>query len=320
MKKISTILIGIFIAALQLSCDDDVLLKTDFVEKAVVYGMIDVESSEHKIIVQKNFEDKTEFNNDLFVEDATVKLISNNDLALLTLSHGKDGNEPQKFYYTDNFLPNKGVNLSLRVELPNGNILSSEISPPSFTLLFFEQEKIKIPLQSDNFTNNSSKISWIIKTKNENIAFRTYFFIDYYYYENDNKIEKRVEIPIAYIKQDNNSYPIYPDISQQPYVRYYQNDVETTLFEISKGDTTGFYTISGGAFELYIMEENIAKYLSTTEAFQNQFSIKVYEPEVGNIEGGLGLFGAYIKRTLPVEINPTYLKSLGFSTDLSNNN
>ena len=93
-----------------------------------------------------------------------------------------------------------------------------------------------------------------------------------------------------------------------------QKSIDIFFQKISEGDDAkNNYTILGGEVELFILEENLARYFASTETFKNSYSVKVYESIISNISGGKGVFGAYVKRTLPIRISPSYIRSFGYS-------
>ena len=119
---------------------------------------------------------------------------------------------------------------------------------------------------------------------------------------------------MEYRMDGNERIPIYPSVTENNFQSYSHSAVDFALRHISEGDTNkSNYKIIGGALHIYILEENLATYFASSETFKNTYTVKVFETIVSNIEGGKGVFGAYIRKTLPVKISNSYIRSLGYS-------
>jgi hypothetical protein len=294
------------------SCDDEITYNSEFEEEAVLYCIIDAEQEEQYAVVKKSFEDQSDTQNN-YIRNAEVELSSSNQSVVLLSGEGDGINLPEHYYYTDNFKPSAGSNLSIKAILPNGKELSSELVLPQFSLFFFELDEVYIPLEE---STSDYKVNWNIKYKSDDIAFLAVMYIDYTIISDGTEIPMRVEIPVDYESDNDKSVPLYSAVTNNTFQYFKQSAVHKTLQLLSEDDVSkANYRIIGGTVELYILEENLATYFGSTETFKNTYSVKLYETIVSNIEGGKGIFGAYIKKILPVNISKSYIRSLGYSTD-----
>ena len=309
IKKVSKIFI-LFVVITFFSCEDDITYKSDFEEEPVLYCIIDAEKNDQYAIVKKSFEDIDEIEEN-YIKNVQISLSTQYQTIIMSEKEGTDSEFPQNYYYTNEFQQAAGNDLTLTAVLPDNSELSSTITLPQFSLFFFEFSELVIPLEQ---FSNDYKLRWNIKNTSENVAFLTVLYIDYTKLEGNTEIANRIEIPLEYIAEGEELVPIYPTVTNNTYQVLSQKAIDIALQNISVGDTAkSNYTILGGGVELFIMEENLAKYFASTETFKNSFSVKVYETIISNINGGKGVFGAYVKRTLPIRFSNPYLISLGYS-------
>lgn len=308
IKHKSYLLVTIFLI---LSCEDTVNYRSDFNEEYVLYCIVDIESNYQQAIVQKTFADNS--NPDITDVENVEIYIETRDI-LYSLSSGKgDGiSTPTNYYFTNEYSPSRGAEIRIKAIMPDNSELTSVIQPPKFSLFYIEKDEVSIPLQNENGKNNF-RLVWNMTNPSDNLTFIAYLFIDYSKNENGKEVNKRIEVPQKYIIDGDESIPISFSPTKNYYQTFVQESVHSSLLNISDGDTNkSNYKIIGGLLELYVLEENLAEFFTSNETFRNSYSIKVYQKESSNIEGGKGLFGAYIKKSIPVTINNNYIESLGY--------
>jgi hypothetical protein len=84
------------------------------------------------------------------------------------------------------------------------------------------------------------------------------------------------------------------------------------MLAVSNGDDQSHFRFLRIDFELLIFDRFLAAYISTTNGFLDNLSIRLDEPNYSNINGGLGIFGAYIYNVLPITLSVQYLDQLGY--------
>jgi hypothetical protein len=313
MRKVVKILI-LFIMIFLISCEDEITYKAEFKEEPVLYCIIDAEQNEQYAIVKKSFDDNTIVEEN-YIRDVQISLTTQYQSITLSENEGDGVLFPKNYYYTNNFQPASGNSLSLRALFPDNSEVNSTITLPQFSLFFFEvpsdAPELNIPLEKE-FASDFV-LRWNIKTVSENLAFLIVLYIDYSKLEGNAEITTRVEIPLEYVSEGDKLVPLYPAVTNNSFQVLNQKSIDIILKKISVGDDAkNNYTILGGEVQLYILEENLARYFASTETFKNSYSVKVYETIISNINGGKGVFGAYVKRTLPVRISPSYIQSFGY--------
>jgi len=309
MRNIIVKIFGFLLIASLFACEEDVNYKTEFVENESLFCIINGDSSFQTAVVMKSFEERDNTNNN-HIKNVQIRLTGKEQTITLVDTIGDGINEPGSYYYSNNFKPIIGDELIINAQLPSGEELNSSVSVPSFNLLFFNLSSFVIP--SSETTGNLS-LTWTIKGPLGRYAYLPVLTIKYSVNKMGTEEVKNIEIPIAHAESDNKFVPIYPSVTKNSFQVFSQSAIDRAFLEIAGADTNkSDYRIISGNFELYIMEENLATYFASTQTFKNTFSIKVYEPIFSNVEGGLGVFGAYIKRGLPVQISSSYVSSFGY--------
>lgn len=311
MKKITNLIV-LLTLVLTLSCEDSINYQSEFKEESILYCIINADEESHYAMLKKSYPDENTLD-DNYIEDAEITLSSDDKLVSLMKNEGDGVVLPKQYYSTNNFKPSFGSTVTINAKLDDDTDLSSTIQLPDFSLFFFDRHLLEIPLTS---YSESYILRWTLKNPVADYTFLTALFIEYSVLENNVEQLKKIEIPIEEVYQNGVYFPIYPQVTENTYQRLSQQNINSVLTKISEGDTNkSSYKILGGYLDLYIIEENLATYYSSSEAFRNAFSVKVYENDISNIKGGKGVFGAYIKKTLPLEISSSYIRSFGYSTN-----
>lgn len=310
---IKKIIYSIIIVYSLFGCEEDITFQAEYEEKAILYCIINADSNNQFVMLKRNFSDKnTQENN--YIKNAIIKLKYNDDLVEFRDTSSIENNVETDFYYANDFKPLLGSELEINVELPNGNNLTSMIVVPKFSLFVFEKSILQIPSSQDP---NRLYVGWTLRNAIDNLAFLSRLTINYKVFKNGIVTDHVYPVPVEYVIKNNNRLPIYPQATRTSFQTFPQNIINTAFEEISAGDTSkGSYSISNATFEIFIMEENLAKYSASIESFNNSYSVKVYEPQITNIDGGLGVFGAYIKKSINVNIDKDYVESFGYQYDV----
>lgn len=312
MIKNITNIIGLLILVFTLSCEDSINYQAEFNEESILYCIINADEDSHYAILKRSYADKNTLD-DNYIEDAEITLSSDNKVVNLMKNEGDGTVLPKQYYSTNNFKPSFGSSVTINAKLADNSELSSTIQLPDYSLFFFDRHLLEIPLSN---YSESYILRWTLKNPVNDYTFLTGLFIEYSVLENNVEQLKKIEIPVDEVYQNGVYFPIYPQVTQENYQRLSQENIDSVLTRISEGDTNKVnYKILGGYLDLYIIEENLATYYSSSDAFRNAFSVKVYENIISNINGGKGVFGAYIKKTLPIEISPSYIRSFGYTVN-----
>lgn len=319
INKLKYILILVYLI-LSTSCDDTVSFKAPLDKEYVMYSIVNGESSTQTVFLGESYDvsgfDPFSNTNDQSIGDAEVSFIINGENYVFqdTLSNqfnNKRFSGPMHYYVIHNLPDLTTGTIKLNAKLKNGKELSSFLDIPYFSLFVFEQEEVSI------FKKMEKKyvlIKWNVKGSTTDISFLPRLLINYEYNNgNDHKQLIKV-VPKNYVLQGE-YFPVFPPVSKEKVILYQKSAIDRALAEISVEDTNkSHYTIKGGEFEVYILDINLNQYYSSINTFEDGFTVKLYEPVVTNINGGLGLFGAYKKRSIPVILEKNYIESFGYKS------
>lgn len=313
-KNIYRFLIIIF--ALQFSsCEEEINFQSPFREEPFLFCIVDIDSNIQYAVLKNSYEEKGSSEN--YISNANIIFESSNETTVMEMKRGDGITFPNVYYSTYEFIHLKGSKLSIRAILEDNTEISSIIDPPSFSLFYTDQTEMSIPFLSDN---KKYELSWNINKPSDNIAFIGLLNIEYSSFENGQEIKTQIEVPQAYATSSKGLVPINYTLTENYFQIYSQDVLDQTFMKISESDTSkSRYAIYGAKLELYIMEQNLATYFSSSETFKNSFSLKLYENTISNIDGGNGIFGAFLRKTIPVVIDSNYIKSFGYNVKTTNN-
>ena len=301
------------ITIISFSCKDSFNPKAPFKEQYVLNCIIRGDSTSQIAILSKTYDvsgfDPNSNNVDPSISGAqvyfkwkgTIYQLRDSSIARADTSKYKG---PVKFYYTNAFTPQANDSIEIIAIPAQGVILSS---------------KTKIPY---NVSYGNSP--WYIKGDETALNFRwSANDLNVYYlprlkiiYQKRNEIPALVhsfEVPIEYASANGNDVPVYPGFSPATGIDYMRTIIDKSLLQISNGDNKSNYKFFRMDLELLIFDQFLAGYISTTNGFLDNLSIRLDEPNYTNINGGLGIFGAYEYNVFQVSFSNDYLSGLGFN-------
>lgn len=104
------------------------------------------------------------------------------------------------------------------------------------------------------------------------------------------------------------SYPVLQRVGANTFRAGFRNYAYLFALESIKNREAGkSITYRKALFTLLQAEENLFKYYSVTNSFQDSLSIRLDQPQYTNISGGIGLFGAYAVDTISFSYQSTFL-------------
>jgi hypothetical protein len=90
--------------------------------------------------------------------------------------------------------------------------------------------------------------------------------------------------------------------------------IDIAMQEISNGITNpATINILGACFEVKVYDNALGIYANSIKTFDDEFSVRISEPNISNIKGGLGIFGTYISEKFIVDIDIDYINSFGYT-------
>lgn len=324
-KTINSHRIAFFMIVLSmtaLSCKESVSPRGPFVEKYVLYSLINFDTTFQTAYLSRNYEvnsdDPMDNKVDPAMEGAVIKLTVNGS----KVYYFKEGVEvrtdtsryktPVKYYYIENYKPSSLDKVTISALLMNGVELKSSIVVPPVSNVGFDFTYYYNPSRAQNLV-----LSW--KVVGSNILTSDCYFaplLEIVYSKADNPNTKiKIKTPLYFLPINQTWMPIYPGVIAAGSIHYYQNSIVRMLNSISEGDSLkGNYIVHDCEFSLLVMNQSIATFISAESTFKEEFSVRMEIPDYSNVENGLGVFGAYGRRKTFITIWRPYLESLGYKT------
>lgn len=325
MKKTYLAFVILLSAITFLSCEDNVNPKTDFEEVYVLSCIIRTDTTYQIATISRSYDvdnfDPTTNTVDPFIKGAKVKLFYGDNViefrdTAIARSADSRYKTPMNIYYTNKFV-STSIPVGLRIEatLPNGKVLSSTSQLISIYSVFINS--ISVPISSNPLANklNFTWGEWMLTQTSTRVYYAPELVILYTQDKGGVKIKKQKKVPLFYANTLNGLLPIYPQIQSGITSASFEMDaINRAMAEISEGDSQkSNYKIDGVIFRLLLMDGGLASYYSLQKVYLDEFSVRVNQPDITNIKGGLGVFGIYTIKQMNVEITREYINSFGYN-------
>ncbi|OGU62946.1 MAG: hypothetical protein A2V66_10100 [Ignavibacteria bacterium RBG_13_36_8] len=220
---------------------------------------------------------------------------------------------PASFYYSANFNVVSDKRYVIDAHLSNGIRLRGETTTPPPVAFDPWRCDTLIPSVGKDWVG----VYWNIPRQD---LYVSSVFKVYYFKRDENGIAVRYSksVPVKYIQQGNEFVPHFPEPSYASMI-YVEVDAFTrALQEISEGDPNKEnYIILAFILEVRIYDENLTSYYAAQREVPESFTLKLDESDYTNIEGGLGVFGSYIKQRKAVKFSHEYIRSFGYIPGLT---
>jgi len=313
MKKNLLFFICFAAILISFSCNDNFSPKAPFKEQYVLNCILRGDSTSQIALLSKTYDvtgfDPNSNNVDPSISGAQVylkwkgTLYQLRDSSIVRADTSKYKG-PIKFYYTKAFTPSA-----------NDSVEISAIPAPGV----FLSSKTKVPY---NVSYGNSP--WLIKGDEIALDFRwTAYDLNVYYlprmkiiYQKRNEIPvvtHSFEVPIDYSSVNGIETPVYPGLSPAAGIEFVRSNIDKAMLQVSNGDVKSNYKFLWINLELLIFDQFLAGYISTTNGFLDNLSIRLDEPNYTNINGGLGIFGAYEYNVFQISLFDQYLENLGYT-------
>lgn len=303
------------------SCEENFSPKGDYQEKYILTCVIRGDTSLQTASISKSYDvtgyDAGTNHTDPFVETALIRIWQGDSVYFMrdtsiVRTDTSRYDSPYHYFYLDNFIPNDKKELEIEAILKNGKTLRGFTKlPQAIEWVQSDTGALQIPSQSDShffFTWSSNlNLGWYIP--------RFSFF--YRKIENGEPVLYKKEVPLKYVLEGGKLVPKYSIPTRNNSVGIANSYLDSAFTQISRGDADkSNYTILGGIFEILVLDENLSKYYSTLNGFLDDYTIRIDESDFTNIEGGLGVFGSFLKQQKGGFISPDYIRSYGYTPGL----
>lgn len=324
MKKIKLIIICLLVVFIFNSCDDSVNPKADFEEKYILSCIIRSDTTYQVATISHTYNidgyDPRTNIIDPFIKGARIKIYYNDNVYELKdtsiLRSGETRyNTPLNFYYTNKLQPQYSLPIKIEALLPNGKLLKAESEAISLSTVFLHSTSNTLPPQA-----GASRISFNwgelnVPVNSKGIYYSPELVILYSYNNNGIEAKRQKKVPVYLLNTINGKEPVYPRIVTGIFDTSFEMEaINRAMEEISEGDPNkNNYIIEKATFRLLMMDAALATYYSLQKTFLDEFSVRVNQTDVSNIQGGLGIFGSYSIKQVSIEIANNYVFSFGYS-------
>lgn len=305
-----------------ISCDDQVDPKSDFKDVYALNCIIRGDTSLQIATISRSYNldgyDPLLNTNDPFIKGATIKLTYGDNRITYTFrdssvfrSTYSRYSTPMNIYYIHDFKPETNSKISIEAVLPNGQTLKSNSTTYFLSADFIDVNSHLFPLPSTVY-GNFFVFKWNrldMRNKIVNVYFGPELILKYFKIENGARVAYEKKVP-SYYYNGLSVPPLLKDIKEFSFDTL---SVRKTIEEISTGDSNKEnYIIDKMVFRLFAVDKDLATYYSSNRTFNEEFSVRVVQPNYSNIDGGFGLFGTISSAQLDISIKPSYITSFGY--------
>lgn len=316
MKNINIVLIAITLVLLFSSCEEEIFPKGELFDTYVFSCVLDGNTDYQTAFITRSYDvdgfDPYSNPIDPSIANARIKLIHDGNLYEFrdtTITNESDDRYTgqKHFYYLDNFRPLANKDVTIEVELADGTILSSESTtfPIYLTSSSFYRSDHLIP--PENPTQQFLYFKWGDFT--ESVYFTPKLTIKYSQIVNEELIPMEIIVPHFVVDGD----PSYPGLMIGDNTIYPMETLDYALESIPEaGVPDSTYVIHNAYFSLLLTDKELATFYSAAKTFSDSYSVTLIEPEYTNIDGGLGIFGSFIKYEFNIPISGAYIETFGY--------
>ncbi len=309
MKKFEKILFYILFSVILFSaCREDVPVQTTFQKKYSLTCVLRGDTAYQVAILNQSYPSPKSSSYEHYVKKAEITLWLNNEKYFFRDSVKERINTTRYkdsvyFYYVNNLQLKPQANAKIKAELPDGNILSSEMEIPRKVDFDNTATSTTIPPESaDEIT-----IAW--KPMEEDLLYEVKLKIIYYIRVNGNYEHHEALVPVKF---DENGSAVFPKPSLLTEINYPMNVFNETMRNLSGNEPnkSNFY-IEKAVCTLFVFDKNLSSYYAATH-FTDKYSIRLDEIDFTNINGGFGIFGCWLKEEKSIAIDESYINDFGY--------
>ncbi len=310
MRNGIVLLLLLIISLMAASCEEDFNLKSDYKPRYSLNCIIRADTSQHTAVITRSYMvpgfDPYEYTDDPFVSGADIRLWYKDNVFFFrdSLIGREDTSRfkfPQKIYYLNDFTPVENDFMEIQAVLENGKTLQATTRIPR-RIKWDSSSTFLLPIPgADKFD-----IAWL---KNNNIGWFLLRLQLIYKRDGINSPSESAILPVRY----DGDTPVFPQPTKNSGITFQWSAFERTIKAISENvQDKSKVIIYGVTVELLVFDESLSKYYSNLNGYMDDFTIRVDQNDFTNIEGGLGIFGSYIKQVTGMKIQSDYIHSLGY--------
>ncbi|MBZ0179265.1 MAG: DUF4249 domain-containing protein [Melioribacteraceae bacterium] len=314
-SKIISLLIIIFFIVV--SCVENVDPAADFREQYALNCVIRGDSTLQIARLFKSYPlNQLEDGSDPFLTGAEIRLWDDpryNDKVYFfrdTLIERDDTaryNTPIRAYYIDDFKPRAEQFIEIEAILSDGKRLYSSTKTPSH--LEFEIDYFIPPSEPGK---QYIAFEWIF-TEGERIVEPKLTL--HYTKRDDNGVEHlfKKSLPTALSDEHGFIEEVYPKPTFEDHMYFYLDAIGNAIEDISKDDPQkNNYRILYAEASFLVYDKNLSSYYASSQNLLDDYTIRIDDIDFNNIEGGMGLFGSFVRQDFRIEFRTNYITSFGY--------
>ena len=290
------------------SCNEEFDPRSRLDEQMAVFSLLSTDRTMQFVIVQTSYMppefDPLSYSSDNALSDASVSIRESSRIfrlrdTLLARSDTSRYKFPLRTYYISPFTPQRGKSYQVIIQSPSRGQVSSNVTIPNQPFISLPSGMLQI-LDRPDRSPQDAPIVFVVQLSRDTKGFVGRLYLYYDVLKGSEWIEERAEIPVS--SADSSSYsfdlPRYPQLAAAPltyqlglvYRTGYYRAVINVLNSKYKSTRLIF---KWATFVILQADGNLFEYYSSTHASQDPFSIRLDEPMVSRVSGGLGMVGAY---------------------------
>jgi hypothetical protein len=280
------------------SCDNTVSYIGEFEQQYSLNCILRSDKSTQIVTIKRSYSPNEDPNNS-DIQNAIVKLTFRDSTyifkdSLLAETHYAYP-AVKYFYYLDDIVLAKNTVYKIEATLPNGIVLSSETKTPRYSKLNMVEKDDVLPKPN----NAPAYYMWSLTRPEDQLLFGPAFYIRYFILGEEDRIIYK-EVP-GFHYQNNLLY----EVSRE--------SLDDAMQSISNGIVSaGNVNIIDAQIEIKVFDRALGIYVNSIRTFEDEFSIRVAEANVSNIEGGFGVFGSYFSEKSKIIFEEEYVSSFGY--------
>ena len=302
------------------ACNEDFSPKGNYEPRLAVYGILNGDRDTQFVRVYSTY-NTTGFNAmentvDPQISDAVVTLSSPESTFVLhdTLVRRIDTTRYQSLihaYYIPGLRPLPNKLFRLTVNSPTrGSAIASAVVPDVGILRLSNTLIFKVPL-----TYPTEDILVDVGLSSAARGYVVRMFVDY---DISPGQSRRIEVPMSMDRTTDPPQPIYPNIrrgattSSTAYVSLThtiaRNAYLYALNKAKEGNGVDLH-FKKAVIVLYSVDKNLYAYFNIVNGFQDPFSIRTDQPDFSNIQGSVGVFGAFTVDSTSIDLGNIWIDS-----------
>ena len=321
MKKLKLLLLLPLPLLIIAACEENFSPKGDYRDKYVLNCILRSDTSFQVATVSGSYDvegyNPLDNSTDPFIKGADIRIWYGDNVYVMKdsiIERGADTryDTPLTFYYVKNLKIVQDSELEIEALLPNGRRLKSHTKVPYAPQLDQSASDFIIPAPGKDVVS----IKWT--SKEQNLIFAPNIFIVYFKSGANGKQRFIKKVPLNYFDREGNILPNYPQPSNNRALEVELSALRRAMEELSEGDLDKrSYSIVTLVIDVLTYDNNLSRYFASSAQILDQFSIRLDELDYTNIEGGFGIFGAFIKKRFIIRFDEEYIGSFGYLPELN---